>query len=71
MDGVRLEDTIYGVLLAVVAAVALIVVLVELSRRSTTRDSEVISISGGFALMCAIFSLVLLTGWINILPLPR
>lgn len=71
MNGVRLEDLIYGVLLAAVAAVALIVVLVELSRRSTARDPEVISIGGGFALMCAIFSLVLCTGWINILPLPR
>jgi hypothetical protein len=71
MDEIQLENTIYGSVLALVAFVSLVIVLAELRRGAAGRDREVISISGGFALMCAIFALVLMTGWVDYLPLPR
>jgi len=71
MNEIQLENTIYGSLLGLVGFVALVIVLAELGRGAATRDREIVSISGGFALMCAIFALVLLTGWVDYLPLPR
>jgi uncharacterized membrane protein (UPF0136 family) len=67
VDAVRLEDLGFGILLAVVAAAALLIALN--ARRS--RDREAVSMSAGFGAMLGFLALVLCTGWVNILPLPR
>ncbi|MDT7560122.1 MAG: hypothetical protein QOI68_4592, partial [Pseudonocardiales bacterium] len=43
----------------------------ELRRKKEARDGEILHMTAGFALFCAIFSLVLLTGWVDLLPLPQ
>lgn len=71
MEDVRFEDLMFGVLIAVVAGVSLLVALIELRRKPERRDPEIAAISGGFAVFLGIAALVLCTGWINYLPLPR
>jgi hypothetical protein len=71
MDSVRLEDLLFGVPVAGVAMVSLVIALLEVRRDSTSRDPEVISIAGGFALFCGLCALVLCTGWVNFIPEPR
>jgi hypothetical protein len=67
MDAVRLEDLGLGIFFALVAAAALLIALN--ARRS--RDREAVTMSAGFGAMIGFFALVLCTGWVNILPLPR
>ena len=71
MDSVRAEDLIFGVPVAGVAVVSLMIALLEVRRSTQTRDPEVISIAGGFALFCGLCALVLCTGLINLIPEPR
>lgn len=71
MDEVRLEDLYFGVVVGLVAAVSVVVALAELRRRERPRDSEVLMLSTGFAVFCGVAALVLCTGWVNLLPLPR
>lgn len=66
MSAVRIEDLIFGLLLALVALVCIVIAV----RSVRSRDREALSMSAGLGTMCAIFSLVLCTGWVNILPLP-
>jgi hypothetical protein len=67
MDSVRLEDLVFGVVLALGAAVLLIVAVKSVWRH----DAEAVKIAGGVGLMFALFSLILCTGWVNVLPLPK
>jgi hypothetical protein len=67
MPGYRFEDLLYGGLLAVVALVSLIVALASARRN----DGEAVRMSLGFTIMLGLCSLVLCTGWVNILPLPH
>jgi len=71
MSPARMDGLIYGALLAVVAIISIGVTLAELRRKGDSRDGEIVSMSSGFALFCAIFSVVLLTGWVDLLPLPQ
>jgi hypothetical protein len=71
MSPARLDGLISGALLAVVAIISIGIALVELRRKADTRDGEIISMSSGFALFCAIFAVVLITGWVDLLPLPH
>lgn len=71
MDPARFEGLIFGSVLAVVAFISLCVMLAELRRRGAARDTEILSMSGGFALFNAICAVVLITGWIELLPLPK
>jgi hypothetical protein len=66
-----MDGLIYGSLLAVVAIISILITLAELRRKKDTRDGEIVHMSAGFALFCAIFSVVLLTGWVDFLPLPQ
>ncbi|HTF46559.1 MAG TPA: hypothetical protein VK735_03830 [Pseudonocardia sp.] len=71
MSPARLDGLVYGGLLALVAIISIGITLVELRRKADTRDGEIISMTSGFALMCAIFAVVLITGWVDLLPLPH
>lgn len=71
MSPARMDGLIYGSLLALVAIISIGITLAELRRKGDSRDSEIISMSSGFALFCAIFSAVLLTGLVDLLPLPQ
>ena len=71
MSPARMDGLIYGTLLGVVAVISICITLAELRRKGNARDSEIVSMSSGFALFCAIFAAVLLTGWIDLLPLPQ
>jgi hypothetical protein len=66
-----MDGLIYGSLLAVVAIISILITLAELRRKKEARDGEILHMTAGFALFCAIFSLVLLTGWVDLLPLPQ
>jgi hypothetical protein len=67
VDSVRLEDLSLGIFLAVVAATALIIAL----NAGRHHDREAVTMSAGFGAMIGFLALVLCTGWVNILPLPR
>lgn len=67
MPGYRFEDLLYGGLLAVVALISLVIALLSVRRR----DTEAARMSIGFAVGLGLCSLVLSTGWVNILPLPH
>jgi Na+/proline symporter len=67
MDPVLLEDLIFGVFLAVLALVSIVVAV----KSARNRDREGINMGLGFGIMCGFFALVLCTGWVNVLPLPR
>ncbi|HEX4356170.1 MAG TPA: hypothetical protein VH141_01515 [Pseudonocardia sp.] len=71
MSPAQVDDLIYGSLLAVVAIISILITLAELRRKRENRDGEILHMTAGFALFCAIFSAVLLTGWVNLLPLPH
>jgi hypothetical protein len=71
MSPARMDGLIYGSLLAVVAIISILITLAELRRKKETRDGEILHMTAGFALFCAIFSVVLLTGWVDLLPLPQ
>ena len=71
MNPARYEGLYYGVVLALVAFGSLCVMLLELRRKGDARDREILSMSGGFALFCGIFALVLITGWVDLLPLSK
>ncbi|HEY2095074.1 MAG: hypothetical protein QOC67_4879 [Pseudonocardiales bacterium] len=71
MSPARMDGLIYGSLLAVVAIISILITLAELRRKKEARDGEILHMTAGFALFCAIFSLVLLTGWVDLLPLPQ
>jgi hypothetical protein len=71
MNPARYEGLYYGVVLALVAFGSLCVMLLELRRKGDARDGEIVSMSGGFALFCGIFALVLITGWVDLLPLSK
>jgi hypothetical protein len=71
MSPARMDGLIYGILLAVAAITSILITLAELRRKKETRDGEILHMTAGFALFCAIFSAVLLTGWIDVLPLPQ
>jgi uncharacterized membrane protein YvlD (DUF360 family) len=67
VDSVRAEDLTLGIFLAVVAAIALLIALT--ARRH--RDREGVVLSAGFGVAIGVCALVLCTGWVTILPLPR
>jgi heme A synthase len=67
VPGYRIEDLLFGTLLALIALVSVLIALHSARRR----DGEAVRMSGGLAVMLALCSLVLCTGWINILPLPK
>ncbi|MDT7623924.1 MAG: hypothetical protein QOF99_4825 [Pseudonocardiales bacterium] len=71
MSPARMDGLIYGSLLAVVAIISILITLAELRRKKEARDGEILHMTAGFALFCAIFSVVLLTGWVDLLPLPQ
>ena len=71
MSPAQVDDLIYGSMLAVAAVISIVIALAELRRKADTRDGEILHMTAGFALFCAIFSAVLLTGWVNLLPLPH
>jgi hypothetical protein len=71
MSPAQVDDLIYGSLLALVAIGSILITLAELRRKRGTRDGEILHMTAGFALFCAIFAVVLLTGWVNLLPLPH
>ena len=71
MSPAQVDDLIYGSLLAFVAIVSILITLAELRRKAGTRDGEILHMTAGFALFCAIFSVALITGWVNLLPLPH
>ncbi len=66
MDSVRVEDLIYGLFLAFLAVVSVYIAL----KSARSGDREALGMSVGFAIMCGFFSLILCTGWVNVLPLP-
>ncbi|HEY2205305.1 MAG TPA: hypothetical protein VGH99_12615 [Pseudonocardia sp.] len=70
MDPTRVEDLLYGGVLAVVTVIALIVVVAELAR-GARRDREIISATGGFAALIGVCAIVLCTGLVDLLPLPK
>jgi cytochrome bd-type quinol oxidase subunit 1 len=67
MPGYRFEDILYGGLLVLVALVMIVVALVSLRRD----DREAVRMSLSFTAILAVCALVLITGWVNILPLPH
>jgi hypothetical protein len=67
MDSVRIEDLIFGIPLAVAAVVLLVIAIASVVQR----DREAIMISAGVGVMFGFLSLMLCTGWVNILPLPK
>jgi hypothetical protein len=71
MEPARYEGLYYGVVLALVAFGSLCVMLLELRRKGEARDGEILSMSAGFALFCGFFALVLITGWVDLLPLSK
>jgi tetrahydromethanopterin S-methyltransferase subunit F len=71
MNPARMDGLIYGILLAVVAIISILITLAELRRKKEARDGEILHMTAGFALFCAIFAVVLLTGWVDLLPLPQ
>jgi hypothetical protein len=71
MSPARVDGLIYGSLLAVVAIISILITLAELLRKKENRDGEILHMTAGFALFCAIFSVVLLTGLVDLLPLPQ
>jgi hypothetical protein len=71
MSPARMDGLIYGSLLAVVAIISILITLAELRRKKEARDGEILHMTAGFALFCAIFAVVLLTGWVDLLPLPQ
>jgi hypothetical protein len=71
MTPAQVDDLIYGSLLALVAIISILITLAELRRKPDTRDGEIMHMTAGFALFCGIFAVVLITGWVNLLPLPH
>jgi hypothetical protein len=67
VPGYRIEDLLFGTVLALVTLVSVLIALHGARRR----DSEAVRMSGGLAIMLGLCSLVLCTGWINVLPLPK
>lgn len=67
MDSVRAEDLVFGVVLAVCAAVLLTIAVTNVFQR----DREAVQMSGGLGLAFGFFALILCTGWVNVLPLPK
>ena len=67
MESVRVEDLVFGIVLAVGAAILLTVAL----KSVWLHDREAMQMSGGLGLALGFFALILCTGWINVLPLPK
>lgn len=67
MDPSRAEQLIFGIILAVVAAASLLFALLG----ARLRDREALTMGTGFGVAMGFLALVLCTGWVNYLPLPR